>query len=97
MVYDTLRQWPQPGDLWCPPKPVNTLTLYRVPGQGIRLRWLPVTQDSMGFSILPSGYSIWRVQDCTGPNDSVGFTTNTSYMLPIMVDSVRCYIVKAVR
>jgi hypothetical protein len=97
MVYDTLRMWPRPGDLWCPPKSVNTLTLYRVPGQGIRLRWLPVTQDTLGLSIVPAGYSIWHMRNWPSTYDSVGFTTSTNYMLTNPADSVGIYVVKAVR
>lgn len=58
MAYDSLVDWPGPGDLIAPPKAVTDLTLYFIPDEGLRLRWSPVTEDTLGAPITPTGYAI---------------------------------------
>jgi hypothetical protein len=98
MAYDTMRTWPGPGDLYVPPRAVQNLTLYWVPGSGLRLRWSPVTQDTLGAQITPAGYSIWRYRTWTSARDSVGFTNGRTYIVPEYPgDSTATYEVRAIR
>jgi hypothetical protein len=98
MAYDTLRLWPGPGDLWVAPRPVTTLTLYYTPEQGLMLRWLPVTEDSLGLPITPSGYSIWRFSPFWDRPDSVSFTDSTCWQVTDPPDSAQGFFeVRAIR
>jgi hypothetical protein len=98
MAYDTMRAWPGPGDLYVPPRAVPDLTLRWVPGLGLRLRWSPVTQDTLGAEITPAGYSIWRYRQWTSARDSVGFTSGRMFVVPEYPgDSTAIYEVKAIR
>jgi len=98
MAYDTMHAWPGPGDLYVPPRAVSNLTLFWVPGVGLRLRWSPVTRDTLGALITPAGYSIWRFRTWPGSRDSVGFTTGRMYIVPEYPgDSTATYEVRAIR
>jgi hypothetical protein len=98
MAYDTMRAWPGPGDLYAPPRAVCDLTLTWMPGLGLRLRWSPVTQDTLGAEITPLGYSIWRYRTWSGARDSLGFTNGTTFIAPEFPgDSTAIYEVRAIR
>jgi hypothetical protein len=89
MVYDSLSTWPRPGQLWVQPRAVNNLTAYCVPGQGLRLLWSPVTEDTLSYPITPSGYTVYQRNLNTGHLDSLTTVTSTQYIYPIPADSVR--------
>lgn len=98
LAYDSLAHWPGAGDLWVAPRPVTDLTLASVPGQGLVLRWSPVTLDTLGLTIVPSGYTIWRYSANGTHRDSLGRTTVTSFLVPESPDSAfATYSVRAVR
>ncbi|MCX6600002.1 MAG: hypothetical protein NT025_00340 [bacterium] len=98
MAYDTMRLWPGPGDLYVPPRAVQNLTLYWVPGLGLRLRWSPVTQDTLGAQITPAGYTIWRYRRWSSARDSLGFTSGRMFVVPEYPgDSTAIYEVRAIR
>jgi len=98
MAYDSLHDWPRSGQLWITPRPVTGLTMYDIPGSGLHLKWNPVTQDTLGVPITPSGYTIWRCDANTGHMDSVTTTTASEYLMPVPADSAKgVYLVKALR
>lgn len=98
LAYDSLHDWPRPGQLWVPPRPVTELTAYYIPGTGLRLRWDAVTEDTLGFPITPSGYTIWRCNADTGHLDSMTTVTAAQYTFSLPSDSARgVYLVKARR
>ncbi|HEY3294771.1 MAG TPA: hypothetical protein VGL38_05000 [bacterium] len=98
MAYDSLHDWPRPGQLWVQPRAVAGLTAYNVPDVGLRFRWDAVTQDTLGFPISPAGYTLWRSDANTGHLDSITTTTATQVVIPVPTDSTRgTYVVKARR
>jgi hypothetical protein len=97
MAFDTLHAWPGPGDLYVPPRPVRDLTVYYVPDTGLRLRWSPVTQDTLGLQITPSAYSVWRYRTFSGIRDSIASTTSTTFVISDVTDSTHAFEVRAHR
>ncbi len=88
-AYDVISVWPQPGDLTLPPVPVDDLTLRWIPAIGLRLRWSAVTENEVGLPITATGYSIWRMDDVGDTPDSIGYTTQTQYIVPSGIDANR--------
>lgn len=82
MAYDSLVNWPGPGDLIAPPRAPRDLTARFTTSGDVRLRWSAVTEDTLGAEITPTGYTIWRAMDADGSFDSVGFTAETEFVMP---------------
>jgi hypothetical protein len=83
MAYDSLHDWPRPGQLWVMPRAVTDLTLLYSPAIGLRLKWTAVTEDTLGYPINPAGYSVWRRDPNNGHMDSIATVTSTEYVMPL--------------
>jgi hypothetical protein len=101
MAYDTLSSWPQPGEVYLPPKPVDDLTGYFTNDQGLVLRWSAIAKDILGLPMTPLGYCIRKYEDyplklelC----DSLGFTADTVFTVPELPESLKAFFdVRTVR